>query len=201
MNFDEIKKSWDNQSIQTPKVTEETLSASIDRLPLDRIRKNALKDIILQTVAIIGIAFFPQVHAMPEENRFFFYGVYVLFAVVSFYYVIKMVLFYRLSSTLEMNSRDSLYEVYFHTRMYIQLYENFCFSLAPFVIFFIPFFVGFPLAKISLLFTNWIFIVYLIFLCVFVVIVTKYWIKRLYGRYLKQMKETLDQFKTSTEEE
>jgi len=201
MNFDEIKKSWDNQSIQTPKVTEETLSASIDRLPLDRIRKNALKDIILQTVAIIGIAFFPQVYAMPEENRFFFYGVYVLFAVVSFYYVIKMVLFYRLSSTLEMNSRDSLYEVYFHTRMYIQLYENFCFSLAPFVIFFIPFFVGFPLAKISLLFTNWIFIVYLIFLCFFVVFVTKYWIKRLYGRYLKQMKETLDQFKTSTEEE
>lgn len=200
MNFDEIKKSWDNQPIQMPKVTEEVLTTSIDRLPLDRIRKNALNDIILQTVAIIGIAFFPQLYAMPEENRFFFYGVYVLFAVVSFYYIIKMALFYRLSSTLEMNSRDSLYEVYFHTRMYVQLYENFCFSIAPFVVFFIPFFVGFPLAKISLLFTNWIFVVYLIILCVFVVFASKYWIKRLYGRYLKQMKETLDQFKTSTEE-
>jgi len=196
MNFDEIKKSWDNQSIQTPKVTEETLSASISRLPLDRIRKNALNDIILQTVAVIGIAFFPQLYAMPEENWFFFYGVYFLFAVVSFYYIIKMTLFYRLSSTLEMNSRDSLYEVYFHTRMYVQLYENFCFSVAPFVVFFIPFFVGFPLDKISLLFTKWIFVLYLIILCVVVFFTCKYWIKRLYGRYLKQMKENLDQFKS-----
>lgn len=196
MNFDEIKKSWDNQSIQTPKVTEETLSASISRLPLDRIRKNALNDIILQTVAVIGIAFFPQLYAMPAENWFFFYGVYVLFAVVSFYYIIKMALFYRLSSTLELNSRDSLYEVYFHTRMYVQLYENFCFSVAPFVVFFIPFFVGLPLDKISLLFTKWIFVVYLIFLCVAVFFACKYWIKRLYGRYLKQLKANLDQFKS-----
>ena len=196
MNFDEIKKSWENQPIQTPKVTEETLSASINRLPLDRIRKNALNDIILQTVAVIGIAFFPQLYAMPEENWFFFYGVYVLFAVVSFYYIIKMALFYRLSSALEMNSRDSLYEAYFHTRMYVQLYENFCFSVAPFVVFFIPFFVGFPLDKISILFTKWVFVVYLIFLCVVVFFACKYWIKRLYGRYLKQMKENLDQFKS-----
>ncbi|WP_410880086.1 hypothetical protein [Myroides sp. DW712] len=196
MNFDEIKKSWDNQSVQSPNITEETLSASISRLPLDRIRKNALTDIILQTVAVIGIAFFPQLYTMPEENWFFFYGVYVLFAVVSFYYIIKMTLFYRLSNTLEMNSRDSLYEVYFHTRMYVQLYENFCFSIAPFVVFFIPFFVGFPLDKISVLFTQWIFVLYLIVLCAVVFFTCKYWIKRLYGRYLKQMKQNLDQFKS-----
>lgn len=196
MNFDEIKKSWDNQSVQTPKITEKTLSASIDRLPLDRIRKNALKDIILQTVSLIGIAFFPQLYPMPEDNAFFFYGVYVLFAVVTSYYIIKMAFFYRLSSTLAMNSRDSLYEVYFHTRMYVQLYENFCFSIAPFVVFFIPLFVGFPLDKIRLLFSNGLFLVYLFFLCFLVFFITKLWIKRLYGRYLKQIKETLDQFKS-----
>lgn len=195
MNFDAIKKSWDTQDISTPRLTEESLVSSMDRLPLDRIRKNTLKDIILQSVSVVGIAFLPQLYAMPEENRFIFYVIYLLFAIVSFYYIIKMALFYRTSSTFEMNSRDSLYEVYFNTRMYVQLYENFCFSLAPFVILFIPFVIGFSLDKISLLFTNGFFILYFLCLCVFVFFVCKYWIRRLYGRYLKQMKETLDQFK------
>lgn len=200
MNFDDIKKSWASQEISTPKLTEESLVSSIDRLPLDRIRKNALKDILLQSVSIVGIAFFPQLYTIPEENRSLFYVVYLLFAFVSFYYIIKMAIFYRASSTFEMNSRDSLYEVYFHTRMYVQLYENFCCSIAPFVIFFIPFFIGFPLDKMGRLFTNVYFIIYLIGLCLFVFLVCKYWIKRLYGRYLKQIKETLDQFKMITED-
>lgn len=200
MNFDDIKKSWSAQKIDTPKVTEETLVASIDRLPFDRIRKNALNDMILQSVAVIGIAFFPQLNIISEENSFFFYGVYVLFAIVSFYYIVKMFVFYRTSNTLEMNSRDSVYEVYYHTRMYVQLYENFCFSLAPFVVFFIPFFVGFSLEKIKMLFNKGFFIVYFIFLCVITFLMCKYWINHLYGRYLKQIKETLDQFKTLEEE-
>jgi len=198
MNFDDIKKSWDTQDISVPKLTEEALTSSMDRLPLDRIRKNTLKDIILQSVSVVGIAFFPQLYTMPEDNAVLFYAVYFLFAVVSFYYIIKMTLFYRTSSTFEMNSRDSLYEVYFHARMYVQLYENFCFSLAPFVIFFIPFFMGFTLDKMVLLFTNVFFIIYFIGLCLFVFLFSRYWIKRLYGRYLKQMKETLDQFKALT---
>ncbi len=200
MNFDEIKKSWETQEISTPKLTEESLVSSVDRLPLDRIRKNALKDIVLQSVSVVGIAFFPQLYAIPEENRAMFYIVYLLFAFVSFYYILKMAVFYRTSSTFEMNSRDSLYEVYFHTRMYVQLYENFCCSLAPFVIFFIPFFMGFTPDKIEGLFTHWWFVLYLIGLCFFVFFVCKYWIKRLYGRYLKQIKETLDQFKMITED-
>lgn len=195
MNFDDIKKSWDSQDISVPKLTEEALVSSMDRLPLDRIRKNTLKDIILQSVSVVGIAFFPQLYNMPAENTVMFYAVYFLFAVVSFYYIIKMAMFYRTSSTFEMNSRDSLYEVYFHARMYVQLYENFCFSLAPFVIFFIPFFMGFTLDKMIPLFTNVFFVTYFIGLCLFVFILSHYWIKRLYGRYLKQMKETLDQFK------
>ena len=200
MNFDEIKKSWNNQSIQAEKVTEETLLTSKSRLPLDRIRKNTLQDIILQTSAVVGIAFFPQLHAMPEDKWFFFYGIYILFAFVSFYYIIKMALFYRSSSTFEMNSRDSLYEVYFQTRMYVQLYENFCFSLAPFVLFFIPFFTKIPLNKINLLFTKWYFLVFLILSSASVFFICRLWIKRLYGRYLKQIKETLDQFKTVADE-
>ncbi|WHT40040.1 hypothetical protein QNH98_05195 [Myroides sp. mNGS23_01] len=58
MNFDDIKKSWDTQDISVPKLTEEALTSSMDRLPLDRIRKNTLKDIILQSVSVVGIAFF-----------------------------------------------------------------------------------------------------------------------------------------------
>lgn len=200
MNFDDIKKSWDTQEVSAPKLTEGSLVSSIDRLPLDRIRKNALKDILLQTVSIIGIAFFPQLYAMPAENTLIFYVVYLLFAFVSFYFIVKMALFYRTSSRFDMNSRDSLYEVYFHTRMYVQLYENFCCSIGPFVIFFIPFFMGFSLDKIGRLFTNVFFVLYFIGLCVFIFLITKYWIKRLYGRYLKQIKETLDQFKAVAED-
>ena len=200
MNFDDIKKSWDTQDVSAPKLTEASLVSSIDRLPLDRIRKNALKDIYLQTVSIIGIAFFPQLYKMPEENTFIFYVVYLLFSFVSFYYIIKMVLFYRTSSKFDMNSRDSLYEVYFSARMYVQLYENFCCSIGPFVIFFIPFLMGFTLDKIGSLFSSWIFVIYFICLCLSVFLITKWWIKRLYGRYLKQIKETLDQFKAVTEE-
>ncbi len=195
MNFDDIKKSWDKQEVSSPKLTEESLVLSINRLPLDKIRKNTLKDIILQSVCVVLIAFFPATYNMPQENRFLFYAIYCLFAVVSFYYIIKMIIFYRISSSFEMNSRDSLYEVYFSVRMYVQLYENFCFSLAPFVLFFIPFFIGFSIDKIGLLFTNIFFVIYFVLVCIGIGFFTKYWIKRLYGRYLKQIKITLDLFK------
>lgn len=200
MNLDDIKKSWNTQDISSPTVTEKSLVTSVDRLPLDRIRKNALKDIILQTISIIGIAFFPKLYAVPEENLLLFYAIYFLFAFVSFYYVVKMALFYRTSSTFEMNSRDNLYEVYFHTRMYVQLYENFSCSIAPFVLFFIPFLLGFDLDKLVPLFTNGFFVVYFLGLCVFTFWFARFWIRRLYGRYLKQIKETLDQFKAIGEE-
>ncbi|MEK6509424.1 hypothetical protein [Myroides sp. C4067] len=195
MNLDDLKKSWQEQDTSNVKVGSKKIDVTASRLPLEKIRKNVVKDIWAQGLSILVLAFMPLGYSLSVESLHFYYVIYFLFAVITIYFLVKMYLFYRTSESFAMNSRDSLYEVYFSVRMYIQLYENFCYSLLPFVCVFIPLFVGAKNDSYSDLFMNKIFIIVFVIFFTLTLMLVKYWIKKLYGQYLKQIEDTLNQFK------
>ena len=100
-----------------------------------------------------------------------------------------------------MNSKDALYETYYEVRLYIQNYESFSFSLVPFM--FILFWIiladtdSLNELKIShIIISTGSFIVYLLILTVLAKV---FWMDRLYNRYLKQIKSTLEYFRENDE--
>ncbi|SDH97091.1 hypothetical protein [Myroides phaeus] len=195
MNFDDLKDKWREQELISEELTEKVVVRHINTLPLDKMRRNVIRDIWLQSLCVILLGFLPYYHPIIEGNIVLYYILFTLFSLVTLYYLLKMFLFYRKSESYVLNSYDSLYEVYFNVRMYVQLYENFCFSLAPFIILFIPFFIGLDLEGIEKLFNNIVFLVALFIYSLLVILFCKYLIYRFYGRYLKQLKDVLEEFK------
>ncbi|MDR2224255.1 MAG: hypothetical protein LBE34_16205 [Flavobacteriaceae bacterium] len=195
MNFDDLKKTWQEQETPNVLVEPTNINKKDSRLPLEKIRKNVLKDLWAQGLSIVFIGFLPFYYKLPTESIPLFYIFYFLFTAITVYFLVKMYLFYRTSNSFTMNSRDSLYEVYFSVRMYIQLYENFCYSLLPFVGIIIPYIVGSRMGNYNELLNNKTFIIVFIIFFSFTLWFVRYWIKKLYGQYLIQIEETLKQFK------
>ena len=197
MNFDKLKQDWDNQNLPPKKVQ----IKKVNNLPLSKFRNNVIKDIWLQSISMFLIAFFPFVFGFDPLKTNLFYMIYVPFVLISFYFLLNMYLFYKKSQNYNMNSKDALYETYYEVRLYIQNYESFSFSLVPFM--FILFWIiladtdSLNELKIShIIISIGSFIVYLVILTVLAKV---FWMDRLYNRYLKQIKSTLEYFRENDE--
>lgn len=197
MNFDKLKQDWDNQNLPPKKVQ----IKKGNKLPLSKFRNNVFKDIWVQSISIFLIAFFPFIFGFDPLKTNLFYMIYSPFVLISFYFLLNMYLFYKKSQNYNMNSKDALYETYYEVRLYIQNYESFSFSLVPFM--FILLWViladtdSLNELKIShIIISIGSFIVYLLILTVLAKV---FWMDRLYNRYLKQIKSTLEYFKENDE--
>ncbi|MTG98961.1 MULTISPECIES: hypothetical protein [Myroides] len=198
MNFDDLKKSWQEQELPTDIVASQELKVKVSRLPLDKIRGNVKKEIWIQIISIVFIVFTPNILDIQNNKIGGFYLFYGIFVLITGYYILKMYRFYRTSASLELNSRDSVYDSYYNVKLYIQMYENFCYSLIPFGILLLL--VASPSSQLDLILggdlhaLKYLGIVSII-MVVLIYFIAKYWIKKLYGQYLLQIEHTLHQFK------
>ncbi|MDM1528322.1 hypothetical protein [Myroides odoratimimus] len=198
MNLDDLKKSWQEQELPTDIVASQELKEKVSRLPLDKIRGNVRKEIWIQIVSIGFIVFTPNILDIQNNRIGGFYLFYGIFVLITVYYILKMYRFYRTSASLELNSRDSVYDSYYNVKLYIQMYENFCYSLIPFGILLLL--VASPSSQLDLILggdlhaLKYLGIVSII-MVVLIYFIAKYWIKKLYGQYLLQIEHTLNQFK------
>lgn len=197
MNFDKLKQDWDNQNLPPKKVQ----IKKVNNLPLSKFRNNVFKDIWVQSISMFLIAFFPFIFGFDPLKTNLFYMIYAPFVLISFYFLLNMYLFYKKSQNYNMNSKDALYETYYEVRLYIQNYESFSFSLVPFM--FILFWIiladtdSLNELEIShIIISIGSFIVYLVILTVLAKV---FWMDRLYNRYLKQIKSTLEYFRENDE--
>lgn len=198
MNLDDLKKSWQEQELPSDIVASEKLNEKVGCLPLDKIRGNVKKEIWIQVLSIVFIAFTPRLLRIDDTRIGGFYLFYGIFVLITGYYILKMYRFYKTSASLELNSRDSLYDSYYNVKLYIQMYENFCYSLIPFGILLLL--AVSPSSQLDLILggdlhaLKYLGIVSII-MVVLIYFIAKYWIKKLYGQYLKQIEDTLNQFK------
>lgn len=198
MNFDDLKKSWQEQSIEDSVSVSNDLGSQVSHLPLEKVRKNVKKEIWVQVLSVILVAFTPQVFRLSESRIGGFYLFYTLFVLICGYYIFKMYIFYNRSASLTLTSRDSVYESYYNIKLYIQLYESFSYSLIPFCILLLLAvtssarldnilsgdmysLIEFGVASVILLFLIYVLV--------------RVWIKKLYGQYLTQIENTLKLFK------
>ncbi|MGL4584726.1 MAG: hypothetical protein ACRCVU_17300, partial [Flavobacterium sp.] len=174
------------------------LGAHVSHLPLEKVRKNVKKEIWVQVLSVILVAFTPQIFRLSESRIGGFYLFYTLFVLLGGYYIFKMYIFYNQSASLTLTSRDSVYESYYSLKLYIQLYESFSYSLIPFCILLLlavtsstrldnilsgdmSSLIEFGVASVIMLFLIYVLV--------------RVWIRKFYGKYLTQIENTLEQFK------
>jgi hypothetical protein len=204
MDFNDIQSAWNNDksdNVMLPTNLEKVQSAN---MPLDKIRKNLKNEFIYQIISIVFLGFIPVIFKFSPLMQTGFYGLYVLFLMICIYFLVKFYFFYKRLNTVNMTTKDSLYETYYDIRLNMELYKSFCYSLVPFVIVFLgmiyvnnynleqfadlldkkpgDFFVGFLLgvfvgATVSIAF------------------VTEWWVNYFYGKYAKEIRKVLDELK------
>lgn len=199
MNFDKLKSEWDDQNLPTKKIQ----IKKVNHLPLNKLRENVKKDICLQGICMFLVAFFPLLFRLGPLKTNLFYIIYFPSVLMSFYYLSNMYSFYKKSHNYNMNSKDALYETYYETRLYIQNYNSFSFSLVPFM--FILFWIIITdTDSLNDLKIDYVLItvgVFSIYLLIIIVLSKVFWMDKLYNQYLNQIKSTLEYFKENELEE
>lgn len=197
MNFDDLRKSWQRETTKNIDVRKDLIALGRDRLPLDRIRRNARIDIIVQILALLFIGFVPVFSRSVSSSWLeFYYLFYAVLLIVSSYYLINMARFYKRSNRFEMNGKDSLYETYYEVRLYVQMYQSFSFSAIPFILVY-----GVILAYPEGIATGVnaskiIEVVAFVGLCALMAFpLIQFGIGRIYGIHLMKIKQRLDQFR------
>lgn len=196
MNYNDLKKSWQEQAMPNKNIEVNALKDKSSKLPLDKLRKNVYNDMWLQIVSIVLLLFVPQVLEFDASGTSIYYVIYGLFFFIMGYYILKMYQFYKRSNSYHMNSVDALYETYFEVRLYIQIYESYCYSLMPFMFLVLLSSLGMDvLLNMELQDLLKLLLFGTVMSIGFVILVAKLWIKYFYGKYLTKIKAALEAFK------
>lgn len=212
MNFDDLKKAWEEEG-EGKDLKEVQLSVEHANNAIDKVRANMRLDfyglLVLGVLAIVGLSY---VGLKVDIQPVVFFTI-VSFAFLSFslmfFFCFKFYKFYKHSYNLSYDSRDNLMWFYYELRYFIEFYHTF-------------FFVGFVMSlafglSIGLMtatlemdqgskdaigraltfgFTGKL--IYFGSMGTIIVggtFLFRWVIQKMYGRYLKQIKQTLDLLK------
>lgn len=201
MNFDELKKEWDEQIIDEKELNPQLDKMEEAHLPIDNIRRKMKKEFYVQLGSMILVFFLPKIFNFNEKETFVFIFFYGLAAAFTFYYFYKFFKFYKHSYNLTYNSTRNLTWFYYELKMNIELYKAFTYILifitisALFVFTsivngnnFLSFFTFHPEDTKH----SWALINFIIYILIALVI-TEVYPTIVYGRPLKQVKKVLDE--------
>ena len=202
MNFDDMKSAWKSdqgKDIVLPTAIDKIKSAG---MPIDKIRKLMLGEFCLQVPAVIAIFFLPSVFKLQPVYYLPYYCLYTVFVLICVYYLLKFYLFYRRLNVGAVNSKDSLYALYYDVKLNIEMYKVFNYTLSPFcLIYFFMYWSHYFSFKYENLMqgtgNNKMFLTVFIGTSVLSVVLTfiftDFYIKRYYGKYAAQIKSVLDE--------
>lgn len=130
MNFDQLKTEWDNDNdnINIPNTIEQLKES---KHPIEKIQKMMKKEFIMQTIAIILIAFFPLQFGFSAAQNLIYYTSYSMLIVISAYYLFGFYTFYKQTELYTGNTKNSLWKIYHELRLNMERYQSFGFLLLP----------------------------------------------------------------------
>ncbi|MGU3376728.1 hypothetical protein [Chryseobacterium sp. M5A1_1a] len=131
MNFDQLKEQWNNEdgsSVQIPNTIEQLKKS---KHPIEKIRKSMKGEFPMQVIAIILIAFFPQLLHFPTSQYVIYYTSYVVLMVISSYYLYGFYKFYKQTELYTGNTKNSLWKIYHELKLNMERYQSFGFLLLP----------------------------------------------------------------------
>lgn len=202
MNFDDIKSAWDNESGNEMEIPKSVKLLKQAQHPLTRIRRNMRNEFYAQLAAMVYFGFLPQIYQMNAKLYLTFYLLYAFMVAISIYYLVKFYNFFQHTSNIDLNTKDSLYELYYDLSLNMEMYKSFTFIITPFAIaiMLLASYEGSDIAyNISTDGLSSITILPLtlttIFIIVFIVYGTRWWVNHFYGAYGRVLKALIDEMK------
>lgn len=202
MNFDKLQEQWNNSNDSKIALPSEENLLKEAHTPIDEVRKNMRRELMVQTAALILLGFSPSIFKFPSELTSVFIFIYGLAVGFTAYYFYKFFRFYKHSYDLSFNSRKNLLWFYYELKLNMELYKA-----LTYILFFIGFAFGVLaytiLKKSGFTIDNASFLVlfekkiYLIIAIIVIMIASfagaEYWPEIYYGKHLKKIKSVLDQ--------
>jgi hypothetical protein len=209
MNFDELQKQWDSQSdgqiTIDPNLEKYRKVSSV----LDKVRKNMRNEFLLWVGAMVFLIVVPLVdlYKIVGFARFTYYLILVQMLLASLGYYRRFFYFYKSTKQFEvLNSRENLLKLYYDLKFSIDSYKTISYVMIPqgMIMYLIMFSVGRADVWIEKLyhlkdtaaqdpnFLVWI-ILSAVVSIVFIVVIIEIMAYQYYGKYLNQIKSTLDQ--------
>jgi hypothetical protein len=213
MNFDDLKNAWKREGGSEVNLGEINLSLKKSNNAIDKVRSNMRKDfyalIIMAVMSLGGMMYVNLKLDFHPVILFTLNTFYFLTSVLVIYFFVKFLRFYRRSYHLNYDSRDNLIWFYYELRYFIDFYHTSCF-----VFFVMGLACGLsigvmsanlemvtgkqdPIGKLlsSGLASNLIYFGSQAIIIIGGVFLFRWVIEMMYGRYLKQIKHTLDLLK------
>lgn len=203
MNFDDIKSKMDQES-EDQKVPKSVKDLSISQLPVNRIRKKFVGEIIAMIIIMgffTSIPFLKEMHVLPQAVYINFLVVIVL---ITFGYLLKMVSFLMKTKSLDLKMHRTLYSFIYEVKLTLEVYKVGVISsslLLPFItasllfgrknvytedIFSKWFLLEIPTSSILILATSYLLI------AIFFYAITVLWIKKVYGKHITELEKVLE---------
>jgi|GEM_PF-468250 len=207
MTFDNnLHALWNSDksggNIDIPHALEKLKSA---KMPVDKVRRHLRYEFFMQLAAVIIIGFAPVTLKFNPLLIFPFYLLYFIFVLICGYFFTKLFLFYKNMSNTALTSKDNLYAVYYDIKLSIELYKAFTYCLVPFLVLFIGMIiVNEEKIPVDALFMQGAAIsksqaasvlLVLIGVILGLAVVTELYVNTRYGKYAKQVKRLLDEFR------
>ena len=131
MNFDQLKEQWnkeEGESLHVPNTIEQLKKS---KHPIEKIKKSMKAEFPMQIIAVILIAFFPQLLHFPSSQYAIYYTSYAMLVVISSYYLFGFYKFYKQTELYTGNTKNSLWKVYHELKLNMERYQSFGFLLLP----------------------------------------------------------------------
>ena len=196
MNFDELKKNWNN--IEESDLEIKIPANKLSKHPLEKLQRSMKQEGKLQLLSLIFFGFAPQIMGIAKDFYMLYYIAYAILVIISGYYLNSFYHFYKQVNLFSEDTKGSLLRIYYELRLAMERYQSFGFLLLPFVFVWFGIYIQDRLLQKGKSITDLttdkqIYIgigIAIITLLIIASIVV--WVKKIYGRYAKELESIID---------
>ncbi|SRR5690554_357573 len=202
MNFDELQKQWDKQPERPLDLTQNLHKMKSANLSIDKVRKTMKKDFFFQLTTLPLLLTYPYLFPIPQEKGPILWWIILCICTTIIIPMVYLFRFYKKSYKMEFSSLKNLNWFYYNYKFSIDLFKIYSYIILTLIVMFlgIVFLGNVDPEKLAYLQTSTAFYVTIIIsLIIYIGICLcciNLWIRLLYKKHLKQLKEILDELES-----
>lgn len=205
MNFDSLKQKMDAENMENNQIPTQIKDIKSSNMPIENVRKRMITEVITQLACIVLFFIIPSFITLNPLAKGVYYIIMFVISLITLGYLAKMVWFLKRTSDLTAGSKETVLGYIYDLKLTLEVYKTAIIAgslLLPFPM--IALILGHATKQetifndlISLNITPAQIIIYAIGYLAFALIiyfVTVSWSNSLYGKPIKQLEKTLQEF-------
>ena len=196
LNLENLKTAWNNQDLSMDRPQHNLEIIESVQNPIDKTRLQMKRELIVQLISIVLIAFCPFYFKFSGGFLIIFTTFFLLGLGFTSYYFIKFYRFYKKSYELNYNTLKNLTWFKYELLLAIELYKALTFILLSLGIGFVIYTKNIFFSNVDLQLNSFGYLylsMNIIVTFVVVYVITELVIKSTYGKYLNQIQKVIDQ--------